>query len=35
VVLRPQGRRLKFGYRGGRVQFTVPRVKTHVCVVIK
>ncbi|MBN1343629.1 MAG: alpha-L-fucosidase [Phycisphaerae bacterium] len=35
VVLRPQGRRLKFAYRGGRVQFIVPRVKTHVCVVVK
>jgi hypothetical protein len=35
VVLKPQGRRLKFVYRGGRVIFTVPRVKTHVCVVIK
>lgn len=35
VILRPQGRRLKFAYRGGRLQFTVPRVKTHVCVVIK
>ncbi len=35
VVLRPQGQRLKYAYRGGRVQFTVPRLKTHVCVVIK
>lgn len=35
VVLRPQGRRLKFAYRRQRVQFTVPRVKTHVCVEIK
>lgn len=35
VVVRPQGRRLKFAYRGGRVRFIVPRVKTHVCVVIK
>lgn len=35
VILRPQGRRLKYAYRGGRVQFIVPRLKTHVCVVIK
>ncbi len=35
VVLRPQDQRLKFAYRRDRVQFTVPRVKTHVCVEIK
>ncbi len=35
VTLEPQGRRLKFAYRRGRVQFTIPRIKTHVCVIVK
>jgi len=35
AVLLPQKRRLTFTYRRGRVTLTVPRLKTHTCVVIE
>jgi len=34
-VVLPQKRRLTFTYRRGRVTLTVPRLKTHTCVVIE